>query len=300
MQVFLNGKLVPEKKATVSIQDHGFLYGDGVYETIRVYGGRPFLLHEHLRRLNNSMRGIRLTPPLSLIDIGHAVQKTILANRHKEAVIRLTVTRGPGAYGFDPALCDRPTLVITSTPFKPYPREYYRKGILVAVVSIQRNSPAALPPDVKSTSCLNGILAKMESLDLAAQEGLFLTEEGTLCEGTVSNVFLVKGDELLTPRLEGTLLPGVTREWVCMLARSSGIKVQETRISVSALIAADEIFLTNTTMEIMPVSRVVLNHTPRRKVFRTGPYAEGSGHVGPMTFELMARFRQSVQRFQGV
>lgn len=295
MIVFFNGKLTPEKKVHISITDHGFLYGDGVYETIRVYNGKPFLLGEHLRRLNNSLLGIRLTPPESLLHLGSAVQKTVAANKHKEAVVRLTITRGPGAYGFNPAFCKRPTVVITSMPFKPYPAESYSKGITAAVVSIRRNSPKSLPPSIKSTSCLNGILAKMESLDLSAQEGLLLTGENTLSEGTVSNIFLVKNGVLRTPVLEGDLLPGVTREWVCRLARRGNIKVEEETLDVVDLMAADEVFMTSTLMEVMPVTRVILNHQSPQKSFKVG-----SGRPGAITKDIEARFSESVHRFQRI
>jgi branched-chain amino acid aminotransferase len=297
MIVFLNGKWVPEKKATISISDHGFLYGDGVYETIRVYNGKPFLLSEHLRRLNNSMLGIRLSTPMSLMQIGFAIRKTIEMNKHKEAVVRLTITRGLGEYGFDPATCTKPTIVITSKPVAPYPATFYKKGILAAVVSVRRNAPEALSPSIKSTSCLNGILAKIESLDLAAQEGIMLGSDRCLTEGSVSNVFLVKQNHVMTPRLDDGLLAGVTRDWVCRLVKDAGYVLQEKKLGVSDLASADEIFLTSTIMEIMPVSRVVLNYDQHRRQFRLGPYAKTSGTVGPVVLDLMHRFRESIGRF---
>lgn len=294
MIVYFNGKLISEKRAAVSIHDHGFLYGDGVYETLRVYKGKPFLLHEHLRRLNTSLLGIRLSPPLSLIEIGRAVKKTVEANRHSEAAVRLTITRGVGAYGFNPANCKKATMAITSTPFKGYPSDLYRKGMTAAVVSIRRNSPQSLPPYVKSTSCLNGILAKIESLDAGADEGIMLAQKGTVSEGTVSNVFVVKKNKIVTPRLEGDLLPGVTRSWVCRLARHAGYRLEEKALRLSELIAADEIFLTSTLMEVMPVSRLLyrFSRTPRRRRF--GPYPKAGVAAGPITRDLMRRFRKSI------
>lgn len=294
MIVFFDGKLVPEAKAAISIRDHGFLYGDGVYETLRAYRGKPFLLYEHLRRLNNSLQGIRLTPPYSLIDIGHAVHQTIKANRHRESAIRLTITRGPGDYGFNPAYCKKPTIVITSTPFKGYPAAMYRKGMTLAVVSVRRNSPKSLPPSIKSTSCLNSILAKMESLDVHADEGLMLSHKNVISEGTVSNVFIIKKDVVMTPRLEEGLLSGVTRAWVCRLAQQSGYRLVEKSLSLTELARADEVFMTNTLMEIMPVSKIVFNHTGVPKLLMMGPYKSTSGFAGPVTQVLMRRFKASV------
>lgn len=294
MIIFFNGKLVPEKNAAISIYDHGFLYGDGVYETIRVYKGKPFQLYEHLHRLNASLLGIRLTPPFSLIEIGLAIQKTIKANKHSEASVRLTISRGVGAYGFNPAFCKKPTVVITSTPFKGYPADLYKRGMVVAVVSIRRNSPQSLPPSIKSISCLNGILAKMESLDVEAHEGIMLTHQNTVAEGTVSNVFIVKNKTIITPQPEGDLLPGVTRSWVCRLARQAEYPVEEKKVTLKELAAADEVFLTSTLMEIMPVSRLLFNNTGVLKPIRLGPYSRTSGFVGPMTLDLMRRFKKSV------
>lgn len=297
MMVFLNGKWVSHKKATVSISDHGFLYGDGVYETIRVYNRKPFLLSEHLRRLNQSLLGIRLSSPMSLVQMGFAIQKTIEDNKLKEAVVRITITRGPGAYGFDPSFCPKPTVVITASAFKPYSDAYYKRGILAAVVSVRRNAPEALPPAIKSTSCLNGILAKMESLDLGAQEALMLGSDKHLTEGTVSNIFITQKNHVMTPRLEDGLLPGVTRDWVCRLAREGGYDVQQKRLGLSDLAAADEVFLTSTIMEILPVSRLVFNTAGQKRHMRLGPYSKTSGWLGPITIDLRRRFQSSIQKF---
>jgi len=287
---FVNGKLIPEERATVSIRDHGFLYGDGVYETLRVYSGRAFLVREHLKRLAHSMRGIGLKPPMSLEKIAQAIDRVVRANRAEEAVVRLTLSRGPGPYAFDPFPCGPPNLVISVRPFEPYPISFYQRGIVAAVVSVRRNSPRSLPPHVKSTSCLNGILAKVESKRLGAQEGIMLTLEDNLAEGTVSNVFVVKKGAIMTPALEGHLLAGVTREWVCRLARRAGYRVLERKIPLGLLASADEVFLTNTTMEIMPVRRLVVaaSRGARRRV------EVGTG-MGPVTEDLFWRFRLSAE-----
>ncbi len=288
MRIYINGKIVPERRAVLPVHDHGFLYGDGVYETLRVYRGKIFQTAGHLKRLKHSADGIRLRLPLSLKGIGEAMAKTVRANKLKEAVVRLTVSRGTGAYSFDPRPCKHPTLVIVAFPFTPYPPSYHRDGITAGLVSIRRNSPLSLPPHVKSTSCMNGILAKMESIDLGATEGIMLTREGFVAEGTVSNVFIVKRRKLMTPKLEGTLLAGVTRDYVCRLARRAGYRVSETKISGAALLSADEVFLTNTTMEVLPIARIVSNIGPRRR-------AVGIGRPGPVTRDLMHRFTASLQ-----
>ena len=280
MMVYLNGRLLPEQKAHISIHDHGFLYGDGVYETMRVYDGCVFLLEGHLKRLQHSATGIHLKWPLSFKKMGEAIQKTIRANKLKEAVVRLTLTRGPGEYGFNPAFCKQPTLAIVARRFDPYPPSYHKEGIVVAVVSIRRNSPDTLPPHVKSTSCMNGVLAKIESLKMGAQEGIFLTLKGALAEGTVSNIFLVFGNRLLTPLLDGHLLAGVTRDYVCRLARSLGYQVREQKVLVSDLSRADEIFLTNTTMEVLPVRKIVMGK--QKSLVKS---------VGPVTRHLMRVFK---------
>jgi branched-chain amino acid aminotransferase len=259
MIVLLNGKFVTEKKAVVPVSDHGFLYGDGVYETLISFNGRPFRLDEHLRRLGHSARGISLAPPYSLKTIGTFIRRLLHKNglTQKNAAIRLTLTRGPGPHGFDPRPCKNPTLVITAKPFDGYPAPFYTKGIRVCLVSVRRNSASALPPSIKSTSCLNGILAKMESIRSGAQEGILLSEDGFVAEGTVSNVFTVKNKTVFTPRLDGGLLPGVTRQTVLRIAKTAGYKTLEKRLTPADLVAADEIFITNTLMGIVPVRELV-------------------------------------------
>lgn len=300
MMVFLNGKWASDKKASISIFDHGFLYGDGVYETIRVYHGKPFLLGEHLRRLNNSMLGIHLSPPLSLMQTGMAIQKTIELNKHKDAVVRVIITRGPGEHGFNPTLCPKPTVLITSSPVQPYSADLYKKGATLAVVGIRRHSPQSQPPSIKSTSCLNGILAKIESLDVEADEALMLNEHKNLTEGCVSNIFLVKKNEIWTPRLEDGVLPGVTRQWVCSLAHLGNYSLYEKKLTVTDLASADEVFLTSTIMEILPVSKIILTMDSQKKQIRVGPHPKSSGWVGPVTLDLRRRFKDSLQRFSQV
>lgn len=268
MIVHLNGKLLPEGRAHISINDRGFLLGDGVYETLRVYRGRPFLLDDHLKRLSASLRVISLKPPASITAIGAAVRKTIQANRHDDAAVRITLTRGPGLQGLDPRPCKSPTLLITSRPYAGPDAKLARRGMTAAVVSVRRNSPRAVPPWIKATSCLNNVLAKIEANRKNADEGIFLTEEGTVAEGTASNIFLVKKDRVFTPSLDGTQLPGVARAFVCRLARKEGIRVVETKIGVRDLETADELFFTNSLIEVMPVTRL---QSARPRALAIGP-----------------------------
>ncbi len=295
MKAFLNGRLVPESKAAVPLTDRGFLYGDGIFETVRVYAGKPFLLQEHLRRLNSAMLAVKIAPPLSLMEIGRAIHRMITANRLKEAVVRVTITRGSGPRGYDTTGSGKATIAITAHPFPGYSAEQNRKGVVAAVVSVRRNDARALPPDVKSTSCLNQILARMEATDLEAQEAIMLNAADDVVEASASNVFVVKNGALVTPRLDGNVLPGITRGWVMRLAREGGYPVEERRLPVAALAAADEVFLTNSVQEIMPVARIIFNHGPAPKMMRLGPYMKTSGYIGPVTIDLVVRFRESIR-----
>jgi branched-chain amino acid aminotransferase len=287
MKVYLNGKFIAREKAVVSIDDHGFLYGDGIYETLRVYDGKVFKAKEHLARLAHSARGVSLKLPLSMSGFVQAMDKVVRVNKLKDGVIRLTVTRGPGPYGFDPRPCKKPTVVIVPLAFSPYPLAFHQKGITVGVVSVRRNNPRSLPPHVKSTSCMNGVLAKMESIKLGAQEGVMLTTEGFLAEGTVSNIFVVKRGVVMTPALDGTLLAGVTREHVLALAKKFGFHTSETHLELTDLLHADEAFLSNTTMEVMPIREVVVGGTQKIR------QSIGKGAPGPLTRQLMAGFRNA-------
>lgn len=281
MKVYLNGKILPKSRAFIAVDDHGFLYGDGVYETIRVYNGQPFLLNEHLQRLKISAGAIGLKSPLPYHRYAEAIHKTLRANRLEEASVRITLARGPGPYGFDPRPCKNPTLVIITNPFKGYPEKLHRNGSTLAVSTVQRNHPKALPPWVKSTSCMNGILAKMESIKAGANEALLLTGEGNLAECSVSNIFVVMKGRIFTPALSGELLAGVTRQYVTRLAREAGYQVKETRLPKSVLTKADEVFITSTLMEVMPVTKIVFIDNAKIRRFK---------EPGPITSHLSALY----------
>jgi branched-chain amino acid aminotransferase len=252
--IFLNNKLVSKDRARISVFDHGFLYGDGIYETLRVYKGVIFMLDEHIERLFNSASLIGLTIPLSPGEIIRAAYKTLKANRIQDAYARITVSRGTGQPGLDPDLCPKPTFLIFANKFKKYPKEYYERGINVAIVTTRRNYAKALDPGIKSLNFLNNILAKMEAKKYGAYEALMLNYRGVLTEGTVSNIFFFGNGTLYTPSMRTGILGGITRGIILDLARDMNVKTREGSFRNEDIYRADEVFLTNTTMEIMPVA----------------------------------------------
>lgn len=283
MWVYLNDKFVPQEEAVVSVFDHGFLYGDGVYETLRAYRGRVFQLAEHLARLERSASRIQLHLPVSLERLTDLVRESLSRNQLQEAYLRITVSRGAGEIGLDPALCKSPTLVILAKPFQPYPESLYADGVSVIVAKTRRNLPEALPPQVKSLNFLNNILAKMEAKAAGAHEALMLNHQGELTEGTTSNLFVVQRGRVRTPAVECGILNGITRGLVLQLASELGLPSEETRLTVDDLLRADECFLTNTTQEVLPVTRV--NGT-----------MIGNGRPGEITRRLHASFRACLDR----
>ena len=254
--IYLNNKLVPKTKATVSVFDHGFLYGDGVYETLRAYKGIVFKIDEHIERLFRSASMINLKIQKTSHMIKQAVYKTINKNRHREAYIRISVSRGPGPIGLDPALCPRPTIVIISNAFRGYPRSYYQKGVKVAVVHVRRNFKDAVNPKIKSLNFLNNILAKIESKEKGAHEAIMPDYRGYLAEGTITNIFFVKNSILCTPALDVGILDGITRRIILDSAKEMEVKIKEGRFTRRDIYNAQEVFISNTTMEIMPVTQV--------------------------------------------
>jgi len=260
MKVYLNNRIVTESDAKVSIFDHGFLYGDGIYETMRVYDGVVFMLDEHIRRLYRSASFIKLKIPKTATEIKSAIHKTLKANSLKNAYVRLTISRGTGKIGLDPALCEKPTFVIVTNEFKDYPASFYKKGVSLIIPSVRRNLREALNPQIKSLNFLNNILAKIESKKKKAYEALMLNSEGHLAEGTICNVFFVLKKKnkaiLCTPSLDCGILDGITRNIVIELAKKDGIAVKEGRFTKADISRASEVFITNTTMEVMPVRKV--------------------------------------------
>ncbi|KAF0144149.1 MAG: branched-chain amino acid aminotransferase [Nitrospirae bacterium] len=259
MLIYLNNRLVPALDARVSVFDHGFLYGDGIYETMRSYEGVVFMLDEHIRRLHRSASLIGLRIPKNAAGIKAAIHKTLEANSLKNAYIRLTVSRGPGPVGLDPELCKKPTFVIIANEFKEYPKAYYKNGIRLIISGTKRNLKEAVNPQIKSLNFLNNILAKAEAKERGAYEALMLNANGYLTEGTISNIFFISNQILCTPSTNCGILDGITRKIILGLAVKNRIKIKEGRFSKEALYNASETFITNTTMEVMPVSRVDKN-----------------------------------------
>lgn len=279
MHIFLNDRVVPEHEAVVSVFDHGFLYGDGVYETMRAYGGAVFMLNRHLERLARSAALIQLHIPLQQ-RIKDAIYETMQANKVKDAYVRVTVSRGKGPVGLDPALCPAPTLVVIAEEFRPYPERLYAEGVKLIIARTRRNLVEALNPKIKSLNFLNNILAKIEAKERGAHEALMLNADGFVSEGTVCNIFFVSGEALCTPSVEMGVLDGITREMVLRIAAKHGMTVQEGKFVPEDLFNATEVFFTNTTSEVMPVSQLEDIRYP----------------VGEMTKKLHALYQEEVRR----
>lgn len=262
MWIYLNDRFVQEKEAVVSVFDHGFLYGDGVYETIRSYGRRIFMRDQHLARLQRSAEAIGMKlPDRDWPALLHeAMTRNEVGNDRIDAYLRLTISRGAGEIGLDPALCARPTIVIMAKPLHAPSAELYRNGVSLTVAKTRRNLPSALDPQIKATNFLNNILAKREAIAAGTFDALLLNWESHLAECTVSNLFFVKDGRLCTPALSCGILDGITRGIILTLALEAGIPVEEGRFPIEALREADECFLSNTTMEVMPVT--TLDGTP--------------------------------------
>jgi branched-chain amino acid aminotransferase len=281
MWIYLNNKFVTDKEAAVSVFDHGFLYGDGVYETLRSYGPRIFMPNEHLSRLFRSAAEIGLTIPIPVKKWEGILHEAMIRNDVgtdlQDAYLRITVSRGAGDIGLDPALCSSPTVVVMAKPLVPPASHLYEMGVNVIVASTRRNLPSALSPQIKTTNFLNNIQAKREAIAAGAFDSILLNWEQHLTECTISNLFFVTDNTLRTPALECGLFEGITRMIVIRLAGELHVHVEEGSYTVDQLYRADECFLTNTSMEIMPVTSV-----DRRPV--------GDGKPGPLTLKLRERF----------
>lgn len=256
MLVYLNGKILPSEKALISVFDHGFLYGDGIYETMRSYEGVVFKIDEHINRLYKSASLISLPLPEDKNIFKVAIYKTLDANSLKDAYIRLTVSRGKGDIGLDPELCKEPTVVIITKDFKGYSKDLYKKGIKLIIAKIRRNHKKALDPQIKSLNFLNNILAKVEAKRAGAYEALMLNTNGKIAEGTISNIFFVKDNTIFTPSVKCGILDGITRQTIIEIIKRTDFRFKEGFFSKEDIYSAKEVFITNTTMEIMPVSSI--------------------------------------------
>ncbi|MEQ9461153.1 MAG: branched-chain-amino-acid transaminase [Phycisphaeraceae bacterium] len=259
-QVWVDGKLVPSEHAAVSVYDHGVLYGDGVFEGIRIYSGRVFKLRSHLVRLFESARAIRMEIPWTLDQLADAVKATAAANQQHDGYIRLAVTRGAGTLGLNPFRCPRPVVFIIADAIKLYPEEMYRDGMAIITASTIRTHPAALSPRVKSLNYLNNILAKIEAIDAGVMEAVMLNHQGYVAECTGDNIFIVKhvaGEPVIrTPPLHAGILDGITKQTVEQIAVQSGYRVESIDLTRHDLYTADEFFLTGTAAEVIPVTRI--------------------------------------------
>jgi branched-chain amino acid aminotransferase len=256
MLVHLNGKLIPAKEALISVFDHGFLYGDGVYETMRVYDGVTFMIDEHLKRLYRSASMIGLTIPVEINSLKNYIYDTLIANSLKEAFVRLTISRGYGPIGIDPDLCHNPTIVIIAQEMREYPKSLYERGISLIISETRRNLKEALNPQIKSLNFLNNILAKIEAKKKGAYDAIMLNVRGKITESTISNIFFYKENVLCTPSPDCGILDGITRGIIIEIAKRDGLTVHEGEFTKEDIYSADEVFITNTTLEVMPVSRI--------------------------------------------
>ena len=276
---WVDGRIVPDESATVSILDHGFLYGDSVYEAVRTWSGRPFLLQPHLERLERSAKGLFIPFPDGI----PRVVDEMLAWRagEQERLLRIILTRGVGSLGYEIDVSQEPTLVVLSRPLPSYPPRFYREGVHLVVVAVRRNPRSALDPSLKTSNLLNLRLAFMEARRRGADDALLLNHDGDVAEASGSNVFAVINGRLATPPVETGILQGITRGFVMDLAEREGWKVAEERISLPDLEAATEVFVTATTRSIMPVATI-----DGRPV--------GTGKPGPVTCLMVRRFEEAV------
>jgi len=281
--VNVDGRLAGERDAVVSVFDHGFLFGEGVYEVMRTYRQRPFLFEPHMRRLRASAARIALPLEIGDAEIRERIVATIAAAQlPAEAYIRLLVTRGVGEIGYDPANCPAPTIVVIVKAHVDLPKDAYTQGVKVALVSVVRNHPESVNPLIKSNNLLNNALAMQEALARGAAEALMKNHRGELAECAMSNIFLVRDGAVRTPPTTAGLLAGVTRAFVLELAAKTGIRAFEETLHEEDALAADEMFFTSTTREIVPVVRV-------------DDHVVGHGRPGPVTQRLRAAFAEALR-----
>ncbi|MCL5736885.1 MAG: branched-chain-amino-acid transaminase [Actinobacteria bacterium] len=279
MQIYIDGEFYKEEDAKVSVFDHGLLYGDGVFEGIRIYSGRVFELDAHIDRLYASALALALDIPLSRTDLIEAMMETIRRNEILDGYVRLVVTRGKGDLGLNPNKCPKPTIFCIADGITLYPKEVYERGFKVVTLATRRNDPQAINPRIKSLNYLNNVLGALELRGCDVNEGLFLTTSGYVCECTADNFFLVKGRKLMTPHPALGALGGITRATVMRLADSMGLQVEEGFYTLYDVYNAEEAFLTGTAAEVGPVVEV-----DKRPI--------GAGVPGPVTKEIIARFHE--------
>jgi branched-chain amino acid aminotransferase len=285
--VNVNGRMFDQEHAVISVFDHGFLYGEGVYETLRTYSGELFLFDRHMRRLRVSASMLALAVPLSDEEIAGRFRETMagggLGPGGPEAYLRILITRGIGELTYDPIACPAPSIVVIAKPHVELPEDTYLRGVKVALVDIVRNHPGSVNPIIKSNNLLNNALAMQEAVRRGAFEGVMRNYRGELAECTTANLFVVRNGVALTPPIDAGLLAGITREFVLEIGASAGIAVREAVLKDADLLDADEAFLTSTTREIVPIVQV-------------DDRVIGTGRPGPMTRALLAVFRQNARK----
>jgi branched-chain amino acid aminotransferase len=279
MIIYVNGEYFPQEEAKISVLDHGFLYGDGVFEGMRSYAGKIFKCEEHIDRLFDSARAICLNPPVSKDELNRICYEALEKNDLKNAYLRVIFSRGVGDLGLNPKLCEKAGLVVIAGKIKLYPEELYQNGMEVMTGATPRIAPEALNPKIKSLNYLNNILAKLEGMEHGMMETLMLNSQGYLAEATGDNIFIVSKGIIYTPPEEAGILLGITRQTVIDLARESGIEVVEKNLNRYDLFVADECFLTGSAAEIISVTKV-----DGRVI--------GNGLPGPITVELLKIFRE--------
>ena len=282
--IYVDGKFYKKSEAKVSVFDHGLLYGDGIFETLRSYGGKILFLSRHFDRLFSSASSISLKIDRTPEQIEQILYQTLEQNRLQDAYIRISVTRGKGEIGLDPALCPKSTLIVMAKAFYGHPKELYQNGIRASLVHVRRNASQSINPSIKSLNFLNNVLAMQEALQAGAREALMLNIEGWVCEGSVSNIFWVQDEVLKTPDIGCGLLPGITRNAVIKLANLVGILVEEGYFLSEDLLMAEEVFVTNTSYEVMPVTSIDQEQI-------------NNGKVGKMTRLLLLEYRKKVPDF---
>ncbi|HLF85718.1 MAG TPA: branched-chain-amino-acid transaminase [Nitrospiria bacterium] len=286
MYIYLNNSFVPKEEAKVSVFDHGLMYGDGIFETLRSYNGTVFRIDSHIDRLFGSAEMIRLAIPKGKDELKEVIYQSLKINNLKEAYIRISITRGEGEIGLDPDLCKEPTIIVISKPLTPYQEEIYRMGVRIIISAVRRMPAEALDPAIKSLNFLNNIMARISTKDKKAFDALMLNAQGYITETTTANIFIVKKGLLITPPLSSGILKGITRSAIILISRSIGIDLLEQDILPSDLYKADETFLTNTSLEIMPVVEVDGNLI-------------ADGRPGEITGRLLGEYRSLVAQETG-
>ena len=275
---YVNGKYIPRQEASISIYDHGFLYGDGVYETIRAYDGLIFKLQEHLDRLYESAKSVKIDIPLDKKQLGQIVVDLLKRNKLANSYVRLIISRGTGKMGVDPRNCTSPTIVIITEPRDPL---FGTKGISAIVSSVRRTSTSTLDPRIKTLNYMNNIMAKMEAIEAGVEEAIMLNEQGYVAETSTENIFIVKGNVIITPVTSTGILQGITRDTVISIAKELGYQVEERSITIHDVYNADEAFVTGTAAESVPLIKV-------------SGRVIGDGKTGPVFTKISNTYRKVI------